>query len=187
MPRNLGVMGMIASALVLVAMLPASAKHNDFDARFNTRVNGGVSSNFCGTPNQNRGYGGYYGQSQSQWNNGRAGNQWNNGWHRGQYRNGSQNFRNLDNMEASINTRINAGISNGRLTAAEAATLRQRMAQIEAVESQFRANGLSAQERIRLSNRLAQLELSLQRDLHDRDRASTFAGFNGFPGFGNFF
>src|SRR5688572_25434458 len=149
MPKNLGVMGMIAAALVLVATLPASARHNDFDARFNTGVNGGVSSNFCGTPNQNNGWQGRY---NSQWNNGwRGNNQWNNGWQRGQYRG---NFRNIDNMQASINSRINLGVSNGRLTASEAAILRQRMAQIESMEARARANGLSAQERIRLNNRL---------------------------------
>lgn len=82
----------------------------------------------------------------------------------------AQIFGNINDRQAQMQARINAGVNSGRLTRQEAFNLQRRMRQIDFMESQFRnSGGLSFQERARLNGDLARLNIDISRQLNDSD------------------
>jgi hypothetical protein len=82
----------------------------------------------------------------------------------------------IDNQQARLQARINAGIQTGRLTPREAARLQSEMARIAQMEARLRAtNGrLNFHERRMLNDRLDRLSFRINQSLNDFDRR--FAG-----------
>lgn len=76
----------------------------------------------------------------------------------------------IDNRQARINTVLQSGLSNGRLTQSEYNRLVQRQAQIDSLQTRFNGDGrLSFSERQRLSNQANQLQAQLWREMNDRN------------------
>ncbi len=77
---------------------------------------------------------------------------------------------NINGRQSAINSRIQQGISNGRLNQREATRLQNRYNQIANLEAQLRTSGnrLSFSERARLNGDLSRLQGQLSRDLNDR-------------------
>lgn len=76
----------------------------------------------------------------------------------------------IDNRQARINTILQQGLGNGRLTQSEYNRLVQRQSQIDAMQTRFNTDGrLSFSERQRLSNQANQLQAQLWREMNDRN------------------
>ena len=73
---------------------------------------------------------------------------------------------------ASLQARINRGVSDGRLSQHEARNLQRRLSQINDMEMRMRSTGmgLSRMERARLSRRVANLNMQINRELNDFER-----------------
>lgn len=75
---------------------------------------------------------------------------------------------NLNSMTSNEQARINAGRSNGSLTAAEASRLQARLNQIKDMQRNMSRNGISYQEQQRLDAQLDQLAQEIYRESNDR-------------------
>lgn len=88
----------------------------------------------------------------------------------------------INQSQARLQARINAGIANGRISQREANRLNQRMASLAQMEARMRADGrgLSFSERARLQARIASLNLQVTRELNDfeRRRIGFWGGWN---------
>lgn len=75
----------------------------------------------------------------------------------------------INQAQARLQARINAGIANGRINQREAAKLNRKMADLSQMEARMRASGsrLSFTERARLNARIASLNIQVTRDLND--------------------
>jgi len=69
-------------------------------------------------------------------------------------------FQSINDRQAELDARIDAGVRDRSLTAAEAAQLRAEFTQLAGVESQYRRSppGITPQERTDLNNRFDRLE-----------------------------
>ena len=75
----------------------------------------------------------------------------------------------INQRQAQLDQRIDAGISNGSLTRHEARNLRSEFKGIQRLEARYRANGLSMRERADLDRRFDMLSAKINYDRHDRD------------------
>ena len=90
----------------------------------------------------------------------------------------------IDSLQAQQEARIQAGVQNGTISASEATRLRARAAQIATLEARLRVNGLSYQERNRLTAELNQLNAQITREIHDYNNRFANGRF-GNGGYGN--
>lgn len=74
---------------------------------------------------------------------------------------------NINAQQQRLDTRIDIGIRNGRLTRNEAASLRAQFRNIARLEANYRRNGLSRNERVDLERRLVAFETRLDREVRD--------------------
>ncbi|HEX2561050.1 hypothetical protein [Phenylobacterium sp.] len=81
---------------------------------------------------------------------------------------GSGEWQNLNQRQARLEQRIDAGVRNGQLTQAEAARLRAEFQDILRLERRYRQNGLSPAERADLDQRFDQLAASIRDERRDR-------------------
>lgn len=95
----------------------------------------------------------------------------------------AQMFRGgVNNTQAQITARINAGIRNGSLTRQEAYNLQRKVRQVNVMEARFRnsGRGLSPSERNTLSNELSRLSREVSFQTNDRDNRWRNRGYRGF-------
>ena len=91
------------------------------------------------------------------------------GGDRGDDRRGGGDGQNINQRQAELDARIDAGVRNGSLTNAEAQRLRAEFADIARAEAQYRANGraLTPNERADLDRRFDLLSSRIQYDRND--------------------
>lgn len=77
-------------------------------------------------------------------------------------------WQNIDQRQAQLDRRIEAGVRNGQLTQVEAARLRAEFQGIARLERRYRQNGLSPAERADLDRRFDQLSASIRDERRDR-------------------
>lgn len=123
---------------------------NDFDNRFANN-----NGNFPG---------GGYGNGRG-WGRGRHGHGYGHGY--GYGRGQGQ----INNMQAQLQAKINAGVASGALTRREASQLQNKLNFIAQLETRMGADGLDPSERQHLSAQLSQLSDQLNTDLTDRQRS----------------
>ncbi len=85
---------------------------------------------------------------------------------------------NINQQQARILARITEGRANGRLTPYEYNNLMRQYNNLAVLESQMRIGGLSFQERMRLENRLNNLDNRVMRNYYDRQTASRWGFHN---------
>jgi hypothetical protein len=79
-------------------------------------------------------------------------------------------FGNINQAQARLEQRINAGVRSGRLTRSEAFNLRTKMRRLDYLEAQFRSSGnLSFRERARLNGELSRISNDINIQLNDFD------------------
>jgi hypothetical protein len=79
-------------------------------------------------------------------------------------------FGNINQAQAKLEQRINAGVRSGRLTRSEAFNLRTKMRRLNSLEAQFRSSGnLSFRERARLNGELSRISNDINIQLNDFD------------------
>ncbi|HNB21411.1 MAG TPA: hypothetical protein PKZ32_03290 [Candidatus Melainabacteria bacterium] len=79
-------------------------------------------------------------------------------------------FGNINQAQARLQQRINAGVRSGKLTRQEAFSLNRKMSRLNAMEAQFRSSGnLSFGERARLNSELSRLSNDISLQLNDFD------------------
>lgn len=78
----------------------------------------------------------------------------------------------INQSQARLQARINAGIANGRISQREAANLNRKMSDLAQLEARMRASGnrLSFSERARLNAKVATLNFQVSKDLNDFER-----------------
>jgi hypothetical protein len=79
-------------------------------------------------------------------------------------------WQNINQRQAALDARINAGVRSGRLNVYEARALRAQFGQIAQLEARYRRNGLTKTERRDLDRRFDALSAQLQAELNDRGR-----------------
>jgi len=84
--------------------------------------------------------------------------------------NGANGWQNINQRQAALDARIDAGVRSGRLNQSEARQLRAEFRQIANLEAQYRRNGLTQNERRDLDRRFDRLSANLQAELNDRGR-----------------
>lgn len=77
-------------------------------------------------------------------------------------------WQSINQRQAQLERRIEAGERSGQLTRAEAARLRAEFRQLEQLEQRYRRDGLSSAERADLDRRFDQLERSIRDERRDR-------------------
>ena len=77
----------------------------------------------------------------------------------------------LNQRQAGLDARIQAGVRDGSLTRREAAGLHMRFQQLERLEARYRANGWTPRERRDLQVRFDQLSNQIARDRHNMRRS----------------
>lgn len=87
---------------------------------------------------------------------------------------GGRNYNygaNINNVQAQLQARINAGITSGALTQKEASKLQAKLSRIASLEARLRSTGnrLSFQERARLNNELTRLSADIQAQMTDSE------------------
>jgi hypothetical protein len=82
-------------------------------------------------------------------------------WNRGGY--------NINERQARLDQRIDAGVRHGDLTRREAYRLRAEFRDIARLEARYRAGGLSNWERADLDRRFDRLDAQIRVQRHDRD------------------
>ncbi|MDP1631372.1 MAG: hypothetical protein Q8L66_08125 [Caulobacter sp.] len=79
-------------------------------------------------------------------------------------------WQNINQRQAQLDQRIDAGVRNGSLTRPEALRLRAEFRQIARIEANYRrSNGLQAWERRDLDRRFDILSAKIRYERHDRD------------------
>ena len=76
-------------------------------------------------------------------------------------------WQNINQRQAQLDQRIDAGVRNGRLTRDEAARLRSEFRMIADLERNYRADGLTARERADLDRRFDLLSARIQYERAD--------------------
>jgi len=76
----------------------------------------------------------------------------------------------MADREADLERRIDRGLANGQLTAAEAADLRAEFEAIARLEARYRLDGISQWERDDLNRRFARLEADIRLERRDAQR-----------------
>jgi hypothetical protein len=80
----------------------------------------------------------------------------------------------MEERKVALDSRIDAGIRNGDLTATEASALRDDFDDIAAVEASYRVDGLSASERADLNRRFDDLSARIRVARADGERVYGF-------------
>ncbi|WP_109807611.1 hypothetical protein [Sphingosinithalassobacter portus] len=82
-----------------------------------------------------------------------------------------ERWASINQRQANLEHRINAGVRNGSLTRAEAARLRTAFRSLERLEYRYRQSGhrLTLAERRDLDRRFDQLSRQIRAERHDRD------------------
>lgn len=94
----------------------------------------------------------------------------------------AQSWQSLNERQANLDARIEAGVRSGDLTRSEARELRGAFGDIADLEARYRANGLSAWERSDLDRRFDALSSRIRYDRNDRqDRGPRWDNWTG-PG-----
>lgn len=88
----------------------------------------------------------------------------------------AQAWTSINDRQAQLDQRIDAGIRSGQLNRAEAARLRTEFQHIADLEARYRAGGLSVSERNDLNMRFDRLSQSIRMDRHDDQRAGRGGG-----------
>ena len=83
----------------------------------------------------------------------------------------------LEERKVALDSRIDAGLRSGDLTAAEAASLRDDFDDIAAVEASYRVDGLSASERADLNRRFDDLSARIRMARADGERVYGFSRY----------
>lgn len=83
---------------------------------------------------------------------------------------------NFNTMSTDEQARINAGVKNGSITRAEAATLQARLNRINTMKAQLNNNGLSMSERRRIDAELDALGQAIYRESNDSNVANRWMG-----------
>lgn len=95
------------------------------------------------------------------------------GWYGGRGWNDDRGtWTNINQRQRELDRRIDAGLRSGRLTRAEAASLRSEYQSIASLEARYRRNGLSVSERAELDRRFDQLALRIRYEATDNARYS---------------
>ncbi len=89
----------------------------------------------------------------------------------GRYAGGNERWQTINERQAQLDQRIDAGVRSGQLTRAEAARLRAEFRQIAQLETRYRRNGLTANERADLDRRFDRLAMQIRIDRNDSQRA----------------
>jgi hypothetical protein len=79
----------------------------------------------------------------------------------------AQAWTNINQRQAQLDQRIDAGVRSGQLNAREAARLRSEFQQILQLESRYRRNGLDASERADLDRRFDSLSQQIRVERRD--------------------
>ena len=95
---------------------------------------------------------------------------------------GAQAWTSVNQRQAQLDQRIDAGVRSGQLSQQEAARLRAEFANIARLEAQYRREGLSSTERADLDRRFDQLSNSIRVERSDRDRNGNGYGNRGERG-----
>lgn len=94
----------------------------------------------------------------------------------------AQSWQSVNQRQANLDARIEAGVRSGDLTRNEARELRGAFRDIAALETRYRNNGLSAWERSDLDRRFDALSSRIRYDRNDRqDRSDRWDDWKG-PG-----
>jgi hypothetical protein len=83
---------------------------------------------------------------------------------------GAQTWMSINQRQAQLDQRIDAGVRSGQLTPAEAARVRAEFQDILRLESAYRRDGLSYQERAELDRRFDMLESRVIAERRDDQR-----------------
>lgn len=82
----------------------------------------------------------------------------------------AQSWQNINQRQANLDARIDAGVRNGSLTRSEAVRLRAEFNALARLEARYRASyGLSRAERADLDRRFDALSARVRYERHDRD------------------
>lgn len=82
----------------------------------------------------------------------------------------AQAWMGIDDRQAQLDARIDAGVRSGDLSRSEAMRLRDEFRDLAILEERYRANGLSAWERDDLDRRFDQLAMQVRMERRDGDR-----------------
>lgn len=92
----------------------------------------------------------------------------------------AQSWMSVNERQANLDARIDAGVRSGDLTRNEARELRGAFGDIAALEARYRADGLSAWERSDLDRRFDALSSRIRYDRNDnQDRGGRWDNWNG--------
>lgn len=80
-------------------------------------------------------------------------------------------WQNINERQAQLDQRIDAGVRNGQLTRGEATRLRAEFQQIARLENRYRRNGLTAAERADLDQRFDRLAMQIRDQRLDGQQA----------------
>src|SRR5689334_13366194 len=82
----------------------------------------------------------------------------------------AQGWMSINERQAQLDQRIDAGVRSGDLSRNEAMRLRAEFNGLASLESRYRVNGLSPSERADLDRRFDQLAMQVRAERHDGDR-----------------
>ena len=85
----------------------------------------------------------------------------------------AQTWQNINERQAQLDQRIDAGVRSGQLTGAEASRLRAEFREIAGLENDYRRDGLTAGERAELDRRFDRLALQIRNERHDGQQAGS--------------
>ena len=94
----------------------------------------------------------------------------------------AQSWQPINQRQATLEARIDAGVRSGALTRAEAQRLRSDFDAVAHLENRYRSNGLSDWERQDLDRRFDQLATQIRIDRNDRDGRGDQNGWYGGRG-----
>jgi len=92
----------------------------------------------------------------------------------------AQGWTSINQRQATLERRIDAGVQRGQLTRREARALRREFRMVALRETKYRRNGLSAWERADLDRRFDRLQARIHDDRHDNQVASGWYGGRGW-------
>ena len=87
-----------------------------------------------------------------------------------QDRNGGNGWQNINQRQANLDRRIDQGLRTGKISRAEAVSLRADFRTIARLENRYRANGLSTWERADLNRRFDTLSARIRVEANDSNR-----------------
>ncbi|HEY9216448.1 MAG TPA: hypothetical protein VIO94_00255 [Phenylobacterium sp.] len=89
---------------------------------------------------------------------------------------GADDWQSINQRQAQLDQRIDAGVRSGQLTATEAARLRAEFQDVARMEARYRQDGLTAAERADLDQRFDRLEVDIRDERRDRQAENRGAG-----------